>query len=92
MRGVSTDQNSILLDVRSEREYDEEHVEGAINIPYDSKEDFLKLDKSKAYYLHCRVGGRSAVAAYLMVQEGFENVFNLNDDIANILSISEGKQ
>lgn len=91
MRGLSADQNSVLLDVRSEKEYDEEHMEGAINIPYNNQEELLKLDKNKAYYLHCRIGGRSAVVAYLLAQDGFENVFNLDDDVANILSIYENK-
>ena len=77
------DNDAILLDVRSEKEYDEGHLTNSINIPVTDQEKLLSLDKAKKYYLHCRVGGRSAIAAHLLVQEGFEYVYNLNDDLTN---------
>ena len=36
-----------------------------------------KLDKSKNYYVYCRSGGRSAQAATLMDQMGFNETYNL---------------
>lgn len=81
---LSTSHDGVLLDVRSEREYLEKHLKGAINIPVTEKEELLRLDKARTYFVHCRVGGRSAVAAHLMIQEGFEHVYNLNDDIAKL--------
>ena len=80
---LQTDNDAILLDVRSRKEYSENHLTNSINIPVTDQEKLLGLDKTKKYYFHCRVGGRSAMAAHLLVQEGFEHVYNLNDDLAN---------
>lgn len=79
-------QNAVLIDARSEKEYNESNIDESVNIVYTDKEAFLKLDKGKDYYLHCRVGGRSAVAAFILSQAGHENVFNLNDDFDNLMS------
>ncbi|MDZ7680804.1 MAG: rhodanese-like domain-containing protein [Fodinibius sp.] len=35
------------------------------------------LDKDKTYYLYCRTGNRSGQAAELMVENGFDNVYNI---------------
>ncbi len=78
--------NAVLIDVRTEKEYNEINIEESVNIVYTDKEAFLKLDNGKDYYLHCRVGGRSAVAAFILSQAGHENVFNLNDNLDNLLS------
>ena len=79
-------QNAVLIDARSEKEYLESNIEESVNIVYTDKEAFLKLDKGKDYYLHCRVGGRSAVAAFILSQAGHKNIFNLNDTLDNLLS------
>ena len=81
---VQADTDAIILDVRSPREFQEKHIPGALNIPFTDQESLLALDKTKKYYLHCRIGGRSASSAYLLVNAGFENVFNLDDDIENL--------
>ncbi len=78
--------NAVLVDVRTEKEYNKSNIEESVNIVYTDKEAFLKLDKGKDYYLHCRVGGRSAVAAFILSQAGHENIFNLNDDVENFIS------
>lgn len=73
----------IILDVRTSIEFREGHLPGAINMS-NVKEGIKHLDPSKTYLLHCRVGGRSAVASQLLVNAGFEKVFNLNGSIEHM--------
>jgi phage shock protein E len=69
-----------VLDVRTEDEYDEGHIKNAVNINYyadDFKKRVGKLDKSKAYLLHCRSGGRSGRAGKIMIELGFKLIYDL---------------
>lgn len=78
------DQDAILLDVRTNHEYKKEHITNAVLAP--GIETILDdFDKNKNYYLHCRVGGRCAIVAYKMVNAGFKNVYNLNDNLDNMV-------
>lgn len=80
---LSADAEAIILDVRTVGEYNDGHLPNAVNVP-NIKAELDNLDKSKNYYLHCRVGGRSAIAAHLMNSNGFKNVFNLNGELDEI--------
>lgn len=71
-------ENSILLDVRTEDEYKNGYLEGAVNIPLDSLRDRLgDLDKSKEIVEYCQIGLRGYVAARILTQNGF-TVKNIN--------------
>ena len=68
----------ILLDVGTEEEYKEEHLPDAINIPLSELESRIgELDKSKKIIVYCRSGDRSRTASGTLVQQGFENVYNM---------------
>jgi phage shock protein E len=65
----------VILDVRTKEEYEEKHVEGAINIDFyrDDLEDKLKeLDKSKKYKVYCRSGARSERVVEIMKKMDFD--------------------
>lgn len=71
----------IIIDVRTEGEYDNGSLKGA-RVGYDLssgefEEKLDSLDKSKTYYLYCASGNRSGKAAQLMKEKGFEKVHNL---------------
>lgn len=78
---LEADENSIILDVRTENEYNEGIISDAINIDINSGQFFINelqtLDKTKNYYLYCRSGARSAKACEIMNEMGFENTYNL---------------
>src|SRR3954469_17320088 len=63
MRAAKT---NIVLDVRTQKEYEAGHIPGAVQIDFNSP-DFDKkvgaLDKDKTYLVHCAGGNRSAKAA-----------------------------
>ena len=73
-----------LVDVRTPEEYAEGHIAGSRNINlFDS--DFIDeaektLDKSKPVAVYCRSGKRSADAAKILAENGF-NVTNLEGGI-----------
>lgn len=65
-------QDYILLDVRTNAEFEHGHVEGAINIPVDNLRERLdELDRSKKIIGYCRVGLRGYVADRILTQNGF---------------------
>jgi len=80
---IHEDPNAVILDVRTGAEYKSGHLPEAINVS-NIHEEYVNLDKDKSYYLHCRVGGRSAVASQILISKGFENVFNLNGSIDDL--------
>ena len=67
-----------LLDVRSPEEYQEAHLPQARLVPVDElREHLLELDPTKETVVYCRVGLRGYLAARILLQHGFTNVFNL---------------
>jgi NADPH-dependent 2,4-dienoyl-CoA reductase/sulfur reductase-like enzyme/peroxiredoxin family protein/TusA-related sulfurtransferase/rhodanese-related sulfurtransferase len=62
-----------LVDVRSEEEYMNGHVEGALNIPVDNLRDRIgELNKDKTIIEYCQVGLRGYIADRILSQNGFE--------------------
>lgn len=70
--------NCQVVDVRTEKEYKEGHIDKAINVSVDSIRDKLDLiDKDKEIVVYCQAGFRGYLAARILVQSGFKNVKNL---------------
>ena len=66
-----------LLDVRTEFEFENGHLEGAINLPVDKLRQKLdNLDKNKPILAYCQVGLRGYIASRILTQHGF-NVKNM---------------
>ena len=83
----NTDGNFILLDVRSELEFNNGHLEGAVNIPVDSlRERMNELDKNKDIIEYCQVGLRGYIADRILTQNGFK-VKNLTGGYKSACSI-----
>jgi CRP-like cAMP-binding protein len=61
------------LDVRLPSEFENQHLDGAINIPlYFIRLKISTLDKSKKYVLCCDTGRRSSAGAYILSERGFQ--------------------
>ncbi len=72
----------VVLDVRTDLEYSEEHIEGAVNIPVEELEQRIdELDNSDEFLVYCRTGNRSGAAISIMVRYGFDKIFHLSDGI-----------
>ena len=79
--------NAMLIDVRSRQEYEEGHLNSAINIPlYNIKNEMERkvLNKSSIIIVYCSSGNRSKKAKIEMENLGYENVYNLRGGLDNI--------
>ncbi len=64
-----------LIDVRYQEEYEEGSIDGAKLIPvHELRERMSELDDNRPYVVYCRSGKRSAVAALLLTQQGYDAV------------------
>ncbi len=73
-------QGAILIDVRSNQEYREGHLNGAINIPDFEIANRVQREipkKNQLIVLYCQYGGRSRNAMKIMTKMGYTNVYNL---------------
>lgn len=67
-----------VLDVRKPNEFIAEQVQNAQNFPLDFiNENMSEISKRKKYYLHCRSGYRSTVAASILKARGFDKLINV---------------
>lgn len=69
---MSENEDVLVLDVRSREEFDEEHIEGAYNLPYDEINDLIPIDKSTIIFVYCKSGTRSKIAAEKLLELGYE--------------------
>lgn len=69
----------IVLDVRTQDEYDAGHIEGSVLLPNetiaDTQPDLLP-DLDAEILIYCRSGNRSAQAALKLVAMGYTNVYD----------------
>ena len=70
----------ILVDVRTEAEYQQGHIPGAILVSNDiiAKQASVQLtDRSAVYLVYCRSGVRSRQASEQLVDMGYEHVYDI---------------
>lgn len=73
-----TKKKAVLVDVRSQEEWNKGHIEGSIFLPVDSlrkggdaKQIAKKLPKKKVFYTFCVVGMRAKTAAKVLIKHGY---------------------
>lgn len=62
----------VIIDVRTEEEYNEGHLVDAINIPYDIINESIDLDKENVIFVYCKSGKRSKIAYEKLTELGYE--------------------
>lgn len=70
----------IIIDVRTQAEWNDGHMEGAMLIPYDliaERIGNVVKDKSQRIYVYCRSGRRSKIAKETLEKNGYKNIVNL---------------
>jgi len=76
----------VILDVRTPSEFDDGHIEGAINIPVDYLAERLdELSKDDELLVYCRTGNRSARAVEILDDNGFTKIFHMDAGITGWL-------
>ncbi|RDY26348.1 rhodanese-like domain-containing protein [Romboutsia weinsteinii] len=81
---ASENKNAVVVDVRDAKDYDKSHIENSINIPIDDFEaKFNELDeyKDKDILIYCSIGRRSAKAAGILTENGYEKATNSVDGV-----------
>lgn len=74
---MDSEEGYIILDVRTQEEYDQGHIPGAVLLPLDDVEDKAHVvlpDKDQLILVYCRSGRRSKQAAEILVELGYTNI------------------
>ena len=74
---MDTEEGYIILDVRTQEEYGEGHIPGAIVISHEEiaeKAEEMLTDKDQLILVYCRSGRRSKIAAEALVELGYTNI------------------
>jgi len=78
LEGGPAGERPVVLDVRTQREWDAGHLEGAIHIPVDDLRDRLsEVPKGKPIAVHCAGGYRSYLAQQILMHNRWSNVRNV---------------
>ena len=71
--------DDLLIDVRTEKEFNDGNISNAINIPVDELRDRLgEIAQDKNIYIYCEAGLRGYLAQRTLAQNGYRNVLNLS--------------
>ena len=70
--------NGVIIDVRTEEEYDEGHIPNSISIPLSHLDDILTevIDKDTHLMVYCKSGIRSGNAVQALILMGYTNAVN----------------
>ena len=69
-----------ILDVRTQKEYEEIHIDGTYLIPIQQLQariDELESKKHEDIFIYCATGNRSTVASKILSDQGFKRIYNL---------------
>ncbi len=74
---MDEEEDYVILDVRTEKEFDEEHIPGAVLIPdyeIENRAEEVLTDKAQLIFVYCRSGNRSKKASDALAKLGYTNV------------------
>ncbi len=74
----------VILDVRTSSEFQDRHIDGALNIDVNLpsfSEELEQLDRNGTYLVYCRSGNRSRTALAIMEDLGFTRIYHLANGI-----------
>lgn len=95
---LSSDPDTVIIDMRNHYEYEVGHFENAIEIPSDTfreqlpmAAEMMRADKDKNIIMYCTGGIRCEKASAYMLHHGFKNVFHLEGGIINYVNQVKAK-
>lgn len=83
---VIKDISIVVLDVRTPEEFAEGHLQGAINIDFQSgnfEKEIAALDRTATYAVYCRSGNRSGQAVKVMSDSGFTKLYDMDGGLVD---------
>jgi parallel beta-helix repeat protein len=79
---IDSEPSIVVLDVRTQSDYDAGHIKNARLIPVDELEQRLnELNKTQRILVYCRSGHGSSTASQILVNNGFLHVYNMLEGI-----------
>jgi hydroxyacylglutathione hydrolase len=85
-------ENTIIIDVRKQSEFDSEHVINAINLPLNQlNQRFAEIPKNQPFIVHCAGGYRSMIAASILKSRGYHDFVDVEGGMAEILKTATPK-
>jgi len=81
---LMNDDNTVVLDVRLEKEYKEGHILDAVHIPVgalDSRVRELDAYKNSKIVIYCQTGMRSKQAGGILKKHGFTEMYSIDGGI-----------
>lgn len=100
---MDTETGYLILDVRTQEEFDTGHIPGAVLLPHmeaEAKASSLLPNKKQLLLIYCRSGRRSAEAAETLARLGYTNVKNFGgiidwpyeiEETEKLLSCADGR-
>lgn len=80
---ICGDLQTVILDVRTPKEYAEGHIPGAVLIPlYELAERMREVPKDRPIYIICHSGQRSLQAVKFLMSQGYSQVFHVSQGMA----------
>lgn len=73
------DQGALIIDVRSQEEFDAGHLQGALHIPFDRTDEIARAigdDRQREVVLYCGSGRRVGIAIDALEARGFDGLYN----------------
>ena len=79
-------QGALLLDVRTESEYQEVHVSNSRLLPLDDLSQADLGNREQEIFIHCALGGRAEKAKQMLEAKGYQSVTNIGgiDDLEEL--------
>ena len=77
-RELDQKKGMMIIDIRSNKEYEQGHIPGAIHVPLaDIGDKVKKIKKDKDLVVYCRSGNQSIWAIKRLMGMGYKNLYNL---------------
>ncbi len=87
---IDSKENIYLVDVRTEEQFAESHIPGAVNIPYNKLGIMIgKIPKDKKVVLYCNTGQKSASGAQFLADRNFDNIYALTDSYSTYYNLTK---
>ena len=82
---IKENNNIVIIDVKSNKEYNNFHLEKSINIPIENFKNIVvrKIkNKNQIIIVYCSSGVRSVVACEMLQDLGYYNVYNISGGVS----------
>lgn len=83
--GMMQEGDPYVLDVRTVPEYQSGHIPGAevisVEGPNELKSEWQRVPEDRTIIVYCRTGRRSVTASELLVEKGYDRVYNVEGGI-----------